>query len=95
MRVYISGRITGNPRYKEQFSEAALCLSECDEVAGIVNPAVLDLDEGATWSDYMKIDIVLLTECDMIFMLKGWRRSRGARLEHKIAKALGLKVVYE
>ena len=95
MRIYISGRITGNPDYKLQFELTEQLLNKCDSVTSVVNPARLDLGEGATWEDYMKTDIVQLTSCDVICMLKGWRRSRGARLEYRIAKALGLKVIYE
>ena len=32
---------------------------------------------------------------DAIFFLKGWRRSLGARAEYALAKALGLKIIYE
>lgn len=45
--------------------------------------------EGKVWRDYMKEDIVLMMGCDVIFLLKGWRRSKGARLERLIAKVLG------
>lgn len=43
----------------------------------------------------MKEDICRLTLCDSIFMLKGWWRSKGARLERHIAKVLGMKIIYQ
>lgn len=95
MTVYISGPITGVPDYKEKFKRNEEILEKCDMVTKIINPARLDLGENATWADYMKTDIALLTCCDAICMLKGWRRSKGARLERYIAKKLGLLIIYE
>ena len=63
---------------------------------GVVNPVkVCPYDKNKTWADYMREDIKALTGCNATFMLKGWRRSKGARLERYIAKKLGLKVWYE
>lgn len=95
MTIYISGKITGDPNYKEKFEQVENTLEELNWVSRIVNPAKLDLIDGGTWEDYMKRDIPLLTICDAIFMMKGWRRSKGARLERYIAKKLGLLIIYE
>ena len=48
-----------------------------------------------TYTDYIKQDIEILILCDEIYMLRGWWRSKGARLEHHIAKVLGLKIIYQ
>lgn len=32
---------------------------------------------------------------DAIYMLRGWENSKGARAEHAVAVALGIKVVYQ
>jgi hypothetical protein len=50
---------------------------------------------GSSWLAYMKVDIPALCEADEIYMLKGWWRSRGARLEWVIAWGLGMKRRYE
>lgn len=47
------------------------------------------------WCQYMKEDLGALLNCDGIFMLKNWGSSKGARVEHTVAKELGLTVEYE
>ena len=89
------GKITGDPNYKEKFERIANALEKDAGIEHIVNPAKLELPEGATWEDYMKQDIPFITISDAIFMMKGWRRSKGARLERYIAKKLGLLIIYE
>lgn len=98
MTIYISGPITGNPDYKKDFERIENWLLENMPMTldvGCVNPAKLDLGENATWEDYMRRDIKLLMDCDAIFMMKGWRKSRGAKIERKIAKMLKMKIWYE
>ena len=43
----------------------------------------------------MKADIRMLLECGGIFMLTGWEKSRGARLEYDIAIQTGKTIVYQ
>lgn len=96
MRIYISGRITGVSNYEEKFAAAEREIKNgIDPNAIIFNPTKLKLEGEPSWSDYMKCDICLLVDCDTIFMMKGWRRSKGARLEHHIAKKLGFTIIYE
>lgn len=40
-------------------------------------------------------DIKELIFCNSIYMLRGWWRSKGARLERHIAKVLGMKIIYQ
>ena len=93
MKVYISGKITNNANYKADFEAAELAL----KIAGFqpVNPAEEHLPNGATWADYMRHDIKLLCDCDAIYMLNGWRESAGAKIEHKLARDLGIEIIYE
>lgn len=96
MIIYISGPITGDKNYKQHFAAAEKEILEgVDSSALVINPAELQLDGFPSWSDYMRLDIENLVRCHAIFMLRGWWRSRGARLERRIAKALKLKIIYE
>jgi hypothetical protein len=77
----------------------------------IINPIALDdhdpyTEENKTgvWKTqhrnrYLRRDIMLLADPQQnithIYMLQGWEKSRGARLEKKIAEELGLYVVFE
>ena len=91
--VYISGGITNVPNYKEHFAEAEAYLkSQGHEV---INPCMIVLPESCTWSDYMKIDLGLLSLCDTVYMLKGYSKSRGAMVELKTAMQLNKNIIYQ
>jgi hypothetical protein len=45
-----------------------------------------------TW---LEGDIAILERCDVIYMLKDWNESRGARIEYREAVRWGLEVMYE
>ena len=92
MHIYISGKVTGTKDYYARFAEAENNLIKMGYVP--VNP-VRNAPLNKTWEYYMRQDIIKLLCCDSIYMLKGWRFSRGARLEHQIAKKLGYKIIYE
>ena len=105
-RVYIAGAMSGLPNlnFPAFHREAARLRAEGFDV---VNPAEInggadelvamtgmdDLQLAAHWRACMRNDIAQLVTCDAIVMLPGWERSRGATLEHHIAKALGIAVV--
>lgn len=99
--IYISGRITGNKKWKEEFNQAEKYLRSNSILNGIIiNPVeIAEIVEAECnnpkWRDYMDIAIRNLMHCSAIYMLIGWRRSKGARLERKIAKAFGMKIVYQ
>ncbi len=60
----------------------------------VVNPAEHDEEPDRTWAEYLRKDIRLLMDCDSIWLMTGWSKSRGARLEHHIATELGFDVLY-
>ena len=92
-KVYISGSISKDPDYREHFRAAE------EKLRGlgmkVFNPAKFEADPDKSWEDYMKRDIAELTRCRAIYLLKGWKKSRGAKLEYKIAKELGYMVIFE
>jgi len=95
-RVYISGPISSHPDGNQAaFYAAASRIIE--EGALPINPhdVCYLLPPCSTWTEYMKKNIPALCSSDSIFMLRGWWRSRGARLEWVIARGLGYKVRYE
>lgn len=61
----------------------------------VVNPAELNIGVQDDWKACMIEDITQLMTCDAVHMLDGWDKSKGASLEHHIAKELGLKIYYE
>ncbi len=95
--IYISGKIADvdeskvNRNLQRFFDiENALSDKECD----FFNPA--RLSQGNTYEYLLTQCILVITEKrpDMYFMT-GWEESRGARLEHELAKQLNLKIEYE
>lgn len=91
MKVYISGKITGCPDYKERFSCAEKLLTAQGHT--VMNPAILP--DGFTHGEYMTICLSMLHVCDAIYLLENWRDSDGAIEEMAHAKRLHLKRIYE
>lgn len=90
-KVYISGKITGLLNYADAFNRAEQSLRNAGY--DVYNPCNMCLISGWQWEDYMRYDISRLLECDYIYPLKNWRKSKGARLEMKLAKKLGIKIL--
>ena len=92
-RCYIAGPMTGikDLNFPAFDREAAHFRAQGWEV---VNPAEINPDPNAKWVDCMKADIPQLLTCDTVCMLPNWERSKGASLEHHIARSLDLKVIY-
>lgn len=95
--IYISGRITKNKNWKEDFLKAEDYLKKKYMFKEIVNPLKLEsqITIKKTYVNYMRNDIKSLIYCTHIYMLRGWWRSKGARLERHIAKVLGLGIIYQ
>lgn len=96
IKVYISGKITGLPieKSKQLFATAETMLNYSNVVP--INPMKeVPYVEGKTWEEYMLEDIKLLFGCNAVYMLPNWMDSKGARIEHAIAKEHGLQIIYE
>lgn len=91
-KVYISGPMTGLPDFnRPAFHAAAAQLRQAGYE--VRNPADVRLGPDATWSDYMRVDLPMLLECDLVALLPGWHKSRGARLEYTVATDLGIRTL--
>lgn len=91
MKIFISGKITGDPNYKIKFNQAASLLNSQEYI--VLNPALLPF--GMTNEEYMKIGFSMLECCDFVYMLKDWKDSVGAKLEHQYAKYCDKSIIYE
>jgi hypothetical protein len=91
MKVYISGPISGKP---EGNRPAFAVASEKLKGLGFdpINPHDVgdQLPGTPTWLDYMKVDIKAMLDARAIFVLPGWRDSRGAMVEVRLAEMLEL-----
>ena len=98
--IYVAGPMTGIPEFNFPAFHAA-----ADKLAaegwGVINPAGLDEadvdangDATKPWDYYLRRDIKYLADATAIYMLPGWENSKGASLEHHIAQALGMEIIY-
>lgn len=95
-RVFISGPITDTDDYIERFIEAENILRE--EGLLPVNPVRFSahlIEAKFSWDEFMDITMSLLKQCSRIYMLKGWKNSRGALAEYKYAVEHKLSVILE
>ena len=93
-RIYISGPMTGvvDCRGKFDFAENRLV----EKGYKVINPAYVDdVMPNAEYEEYMEVDMLLLSTCDAIYMLKGWENSRGANREYGYALAKGMEIMFE
>lgn len=88
MKIYLAGRITGNPNYKEQFEKKQKELEAQGHI--VINPVK---PEGFNYKDYIDMGLCELKYCDAIYMLKGWEYSEGATLEHHYAETVRM-IIY-
>ena len=92
--VYLSGRITDNDNYKKEFACAELFLSQMGYI--VLNPANLEeVGKGLAYEQYLSICYRLVDVADIIFMVSGWQKSKGANAELSYAKSLGKEVKYQ
>lgn len=76
-KIYIAGKITGDPDYKVKFESAAEAYKK--EGYAVLNPAVLPSD--MLPADYMRICFAMIDTADVVTFLPGFSKSPGARLE--------------
>lgn len=91
--IYLSGPISGTHDYIARFARAETKLQ--DEWR-VMNPAaVIYVLPELDYETIMRIDTVLLLQCDAIYMMEGWEDSAGCQLEYTTAVDAGITVYYE
>ncbi|MCM1168816.1 MAG: DUF4406 domain-containing protein [Bacteroides sp.] len=95
LRIYISGKVTGMPleSVRGKFAVAKAFLESIGFEA--VNPMESGLPADAPWEQHMVKDFEMLLSCDAIYMMSDWVESKGASIEHDIAKRLDIKMFFE
>lgn len=93
MRIYVAGPMTGytDLNFPAFHAAAAELRAQGHHVE---NPAEINADPNAQWLDCMRMDIARLVTCDAVYLLPGWEKSRGAKVEHGLAVGLGFRVIH-
>lgn len=92
--VFISGRVSGikYENAKKNFRKAEKLM----ESEGLfpVNPLKLCKQEWS-WLRCMIVCLWYLAKCDNVYFMRNYKKSRGARIEYKVAKWLGKTIITE
>lgn len=77
-KIYIAGKITGDPNYKEKFANME---SELLKIPGttVINPATLPT--GLKPADYARICFSMINSSDIVVFAPDYKKSQGALLE--------------
>ena len=89
-KVYVAGKITGDPDYKEKFEYAEKVLRE--QGYTVINPA--SLPGGMRPGDYMRICIAMIESADIVAFLPDWIDSKGAGLEKAFSDYIGRPTMF-
>ncbi len=96
-RVYISGPISGYDLEERRQAFAKVDHELRNYGYKPVNP-VLEADlhpDDKTTHQHMRRDIMLLMQCDAIYMMEKWTHSKGCFVEMMVATSIGLPVFFE
>lgn len=93
MKIYISGPITGIPfdEVEQSFNNAEIRLKE--QGHNVVNPLDNGLTKDHSWCEHMKADLKLMLDCEAIYLLKGYKDSKGAMIEYDLARLLHFHLI--
>ena len=101
--IYISGPMSNTPNSNlEAFDEAEKQLKQLGfdvlnphKICEKLNIKFFEMGKSPEYEDYLKEDIIqMLSKCDTVLVLPGWRGSKGSKLEIANAIACGLDVVF-
>jgi hypothetical protein len=90
--AYLGGPMSGYHNYNfKQFNNVAKILRM--DGFTVINPAeTAGGCQDLSHARYMRIDIGYLMNCDALFLLPGWRASRGAKIEAVVAAAIDIPI---
>ncbi len=89
-KIYIAGKITDDPNYKDKFANMEAELLKTPETV-VINPATLP--EGLNPVDYARICFAMIDSSDIAVFAPDYKESSGALLEMQYCKYIGKKTL--
>lgn len=89
LKVYIAGKIAGDPQYRRKFLAAHMELKNEGHI--VLNPA--HLPEGMKSADYMRICLAMIDSADMVAFLPDWEDSPGGAAGARLLRVRWEKAV--
>lgn len=103
MRIYLAGPMRGYQQFNfPAFDAAQASLEQMGHT--VYSPAAHDRESGFDGTDpdayfdmaaAFRWDIGRVLAADAIYLLKGWKRSTGAKLEYDVARMTGKRLFFE
>jgi hypothetical protein len=97
LTIFISGPVTskGSEQAIKDFkiTEGILNTGKYRKVVNVFD--LVEVLPDKTWKEYMIETYSIFLDCNAVYMQKGWIESKGARIEHSIAKIMGYIIFYE
>jgi hypothetical protein len=101
MIIYISGPITNNPNFEQEFAAAEqylLKLFSNNDSVTILNPVSFSkavVGNQLSYDNYLAIDTKLISLCTHIYFLKNWDKSYGCQIEYLTALKHNLTILFQ
>jgi hypothetical protein len=103
-RIYIAGKVTGEG-LAEVTAKFGMAQKELEAKGySVINPlavtaAACESTEDnwlkMDWTLAMKLTVAAMMTCDEVYMLRDWKYSRGAIIEHGLAENLRMPITYQ
>lgn len=91
MRSYTCGPMTGYPDHNFPLFKSVTADLRAKGWDAVCPTEINQPEQGKTWEECLKLDLMQLLSCDTIVLLPDWHKSRGAVFEAVIGKVLGYK----
>jgi hypothetical protein len=89
--VYISGAISKNPHYFDDFKKAEQTLRE-NGFEKILTPTLLP--DNLEYEQYMTVCFAMIDVSDLVYMIADWEQSHGATREYYYALSKHKQFIY-
>ena len=96
MKNMMDGNLEAFDKAEKQLVKLGYSVLNPHKICEELNIRFFEMGKIPTYEDYLKEDIIqMLSKCDKVLVLPGWRQSKGAKLEIANAIACGLDVVFD